>query len=84
MKLADNVAISESGFIFDPNSGETFSVNNTGRSILKLLSQGKSQQEIEEKILDEYEIEKNTLNRYLDDFIYSLKRYNLIEDSDHE
>jgi len=35
------LAISESGFIFDPVSGHSFSVNETGMLIVRLLQQGK-------------------------------------------
>ena len=56
MKLRENIAISESGFIFDPNSGESFSVNSTGKELLNLLSEGKSTSEIQSTILEDYEV----------------------------
>lgn len=35
-----DLAISDSGFLFDPVSGQTFSVNPTGRFILERLREG--------------------------------------------
>ena len=79
MKLRENIAVSESGFLFDPNSGESFSVNSSGKEILRLLSKGMSLPEIETTILTEYDIEANSFNRYMDDFLHTLRRLNLIE-----
>ena len=37
-----DLAVSESGFVFDPHSGQTFSLNQTGRVILEALKRGAS------------------------------------------
>jgi len=79
MKLKENVAVSESGFIFDPNSGESFSVNSTGKMILQMITKGLSMEEIESSITAEYDIDHKTFQRYMDDFAHSLRRLNLIE-----
>jgi hypothetical protein len=84
MKLKENIAVSESGFLFDPNTGESFSVNSTGKEILKLLSEGKEMQEIESLIMEKYEVEQVTFNRYMDDFSHSLRRFNLVEREEDE
>lgn len=79
MKLRENIAVSESGFLFDPNSGESFSVNASGREILRLLSKGMSLEEIETSIRSEFDINEKTFNRYMDDFLHTLRRLDLIE-----
>lgn len=79
MKLRDNIAVSESGFLFDPNSGESFSVNASGRELLRLLSKGMSLKEIETSVRSEFDIDEKTFNRYMDDFLHTLRRLNLIE-----
>jgi hypothetical protein len=84
MRLRDNIAVSESGFLFDPNSGESFSVNASGKELLRLLSKGRSLIEIENTILSEYDIDQKTFNRYMDDFAHTLRRFNLIEDATDE
>lgn len=84
MKLKDNIALSESGFLFDPNSGESFSVNSTGKAILKQISAGKSSAEIESSILDEYDVDQKTFSRYMDDFAHTLRRFNLLENETDE
>lgn len=84
MKLKENVAISESGFLFDPNTGESFSVNSSGKEILKLVSEDKSMETIEKEILSKYEISSINFQRYMDDFAHSLRRLNLIELEENE
>ena len=37
MKLKRNIAVSESGFLFDPTSGESYSLNEQGLEILNLM-----------------------------------------------
>ncbi len=79
MKLKKNIAISESGFLFDPSSGDSFNLNKTGQQIVKMLSEGKSENAIIRSILEEFKVEKHTLQRYLDDFYSMLRQFNLIE-----
>ena len=84
MKLKENIAVSESGFLFDPNSGESFSVNSTGKEILNLLSKGSPIEEIQSTILSEYDTDEKSFMRYMDDFLHTLRRFNLIENEDDE
>jgi PqqD family protein of HPr-rel-A system len=79
MKIKENIAVSESGFLFDPNSGESFTVNSSGKEILQLLNKEHSMEEIEEVILDKYDIDSASFNRYIDDFAHTLRRFNLVE-----
>jgi hypothetical protein len=79
MNLKNNIAVSESGFLFDANTGDSYSVNKTGRIILKLVMEGKTSQEIIPIILPEYDIDQQLLAHYIEDFIQMLNRYDLIE-----
>ena len=79
MKLKKNIAISESGFIFDPSSGESFNMNPIGREILKMLQEGKSTTHVTTEILEKYDTDEATFERYYFDFIDMLKQYNLLE-----
>lgn len=79
MRLRENIAVSESGFLFDPNSGDSFSVNASGRVILKLLAKGMTLQEIETSVQSDFDVDEKTFNRYMDDFLHTLRRLNLIE-----
>jgi len=77
MKIRKNIAISETGFVFNSVSGESFSLNETAREIISYLQQGKSESEIKEIFLDSYDIDSNTFERSFLDFIAMLKQYQL-------
>ena len=79
MKLRKNIATSESGFIFNPGNGDSFSVNEIGGEIISLMKDGKSQSEIIEEISSKYDTEKNQVERDLEDFVSLLVSFNLIE-----
>ncbi len=82
IQLKKSVAISESGFIFHPGSGESFSVNDTGLEILNLMKQEQSNEEILGRLSADYDIEPSELEKYFFDFISMLKQYHLIQDND--
>jgi hypothetical protein len=79
MKLRKNVAISEAGLLFNPVTGESFSVNPIGVEILKLIREDKSVDKISESILEKYSTDKATFEKDYHDFIGILYNHNLIE-----
>ncbi len=79
MKLRDNIAVSESGFVFNPVNGESFTVNETGAQILNLMSKSKSEDEIKEILISEFNADEVTIEKDLQDFMDNLNRYQLID-----
>ncbi len=79
MIIKKNVAISDSGFLFDPSTGESYTFNPTGLEIFRYMRENKTFDEIREIILDKYEVDENSFERYYYDFITMLKQYQLIE-----
>jgi uncharacterized protein YwgA len=84
MQLKKNVAISETGFIFDAESGESFSTNPIGQDLLNAIKDSKSKEEIIAQIMEEYDVNKETIETHLYDFIKMLEQFNLLEKQDHE
>jgi len=82
MKLKKNIAVSETGFIFDPTSGDSYTLNPIGMEIVTLLKEGLDPEVISGRILEKYDVEKGVLERYLYDFFGQLKQYQLIEEDD--
>ena len=80
MKIKKNVAISENGLLFHPETGESFSLNPIGVQIIKLLQQEKSYDEIQAEILNQYAIDASTFERDYHDFMGLLKQNGLITD----
>lgn len=79
MKLKKNIAISESGYIFNPETGESFTVNMTGVEILKKINEEKSTEEIKEYICKNYNIDPDSFEKDLKEFLEILKQYLLAE-----
>jgi hypothetical protein len=79
MKLKKNIATSESGLIFNPATGDSFSVNKTGIEILSKLKNNMTVEEIVEYVASFYNAEKTQIIKDMDDFISLLHDYNLLE-----
>jgi hypothetical protein len=79
MKLKKNIATSEAGFVFNPGTGDSFSVNQTGAEILSLLRVEKEQDEIIRLVSSKFEADPAQIERDLDDFVSQLYTFNLIE-----
>lgn len=79
-KVAENIAISETGFMFLPGSGETFTSNEIGKTIIQMLQKGESQQKIIEMITNEYDVEPNTFEKDFTDFVNQLTQFNLVSE----
>ncbi len=78
MGRLNQLAINDEGFIFDPLTGESFTVNRTGLFIIKKLKENKSEEEILEDMLNEFNVSKETAEKDLIDFIQKLKSYGLV------
>jgi hypothetical protein len=79
MKLKKNIATSEAGLIFNPGTGDSFSVNNIGAEILAILRENKSQGEIIEYLISKYDTERVQIEKDMDDFVSQLTDYNLLD-----
>jgi hypothetical protein len=84
IRIKENIAVSGSGFLFDPNTGESFLLNKTGREIFIQLSENSSRSQLENFLLEKYDVDPGQLSRYLDDFFLMLKRFELTEDDSHD
>ncbi len=79
MKVRNNIAVSESGFLFDSNTGDSFSLNETGKQIIKMFNEGKAESEIKQYFLDNYDVEEGIYENNFYDFINMLQNLNLLE-----
>jgi hypothetical protein len=78
MKINKNIAVSETGFVFNPGSGESFTVNSSGTELLNLIIKGSSYQEISLIFLEKYDTTQSTFDQDYHDFIDMLQQYNLV------
>lgn len=67
------LAISESGFIFDPVTGHSFSVNETGILVIRLLQKGTALTDTVTHLQNTYQERAEVIERDLLEFISLLR-----------
>ena len=79
MQINKNIAISDSGFIFNPSSGDSFSANAVGLEIIRLFKDRKSKEDVINTIIENYAVDASTFEKDINDFIQMLSSYQLIQ-----
>lgn len=79
MKLKTNIALSDSGFIFNPSTGDSFSTNPIGMEIVKMIKDEKSDEEVKSHVLKTYLTDEASFEKDFYDFINMLTKMNLVE-----
>ena len=77
-----DIAINETGFVFDPFSGGTFTLNQTGQAIVKALRDGLSYDQIAARLRSEFDGVNEKLEEDLQDFMRTLREFGLLSASD--
>ncbi len=79
MSRLETLALNDTGFAFDPMSGESFTLNETALEIIKAIKEGKSEREIAKQLSEVYEVE--ALDSFTDvlAFIKQLKMFGLAD-----
>lgn len=78
MKIKKSLAISETGFVFDPSTGDSYTLNPTALEIIQLLKKDYSAEQISEIITQKYDVDESAFERYFYDFIGMLKQMQLV------
>ncbi len=79
MNKLNKLAINDEGFIFDPETGNSYTVNEVGLFILKQLKEGKSESEILDALVENYEVEREEAEKDLIDFLEQLRLMGILE-----
>ena len=69
------LAISDSGFVFDPVNGDSYTVNPCGLTVLRLLKDGQNFNDLLEQITLDYNVDFRKAERDISDFITQLRKY---------
>lgn len=80
MTLSDNIMVSPNGFLFDASIGDSYMCNPIGIEIINMMKEGNNQDTIKQKLLTDYVVSENELERDIADFLASLKKFGFIED----
>ena len=82
IRALKDLAVSESGFVFDPHTGATFTVNGAGKALIDGLRDGFGRRELVALLEERFEVEGHAdLHRDVDEFIHLLKRNDLLPQS---
>ena len=79
MKIKSNIALSESGFIFNPNTGESFTLNPTGQQLFGLIREGKDYISIRKYFMENFDTEESIFEKDFEDFIHMMTSYQMME-----
>ncbi|MCK5137419.1 MAG: PqqD family protein [Bacteroidales bacterium] len=82
MRLKKNIAVSDTGFVFNPTTGDSFSINQVGQEIIRLLKEEKSVEEVKSNITSVYEIDASSFEKYYFDFLSMLRQFELLDEED--
>ena len=77
MQKLVHLAINDEGFVFDPTSGDSYQVSQTGLHILSGLRTGKADIEIAQLLAEKYEVNLEDAQRDVADFLANLKNLGL-------
>jgi len=81
-KIKRNIALSDSGFVFDPSTGDSFSTNPIGLEIIKLMKENKTTEEIKASIVKQYMVDEVSFEKDLYDFVNMLSKLKLAENDE--
>ena len=84
MKIKKNIAISDSGYLFNPGTGESFVVNPIGKEILELMKENKDFKKISSHILERFNITAATFEKDYYDYMNTLRKNQLVEENEQE
>lgn len=77
-----DLALSETGFVFDPSSGATFTVNATGLCVLHALKEGLSWGEIATRLSERFDVRSGDPARDVAELAGMLRQEGLLPASD--
>ncbi len=80
MRINKKIAFSETGFVYDTSTGDSYSLNPIGLEIIEYLRKGEDLDDIMKILLEKYEVSKTVLEKSLNDFIGSLKTFKILID----
>ncbi len=79
MNRLNQLAINDEGFVFDPTTGESFTVNKTGLLILQQLKENQSNEKIISALTEAFDAVPENAERDVYDFIAHLKTFRLLQ-----
>ena len=77
MKIRKEIKINPSGFVFNANSGDSYTINSLGLEVILLLKKGKSKETIVEDLIETYDTNRSVLEKDVSEFLLMLQHHKL-------
>ena len=72
------LALSETGFLFDPVTGHMYTLNSVGRMIVERLREGVAPSALADAVSERFNVETDEAARDCESFLQKLKEYQLV------
>lgn len=73
-----NLALSETGFVFDPCSGAMFTTNAAGREIIEALRDGLGREETAKRMALKFDLDGHDQYQDIDEFVEVLRANSIL------
>jgi PqqD family protein of HPr-rel-A system len=77
MQRLRSLALNPDGFAFDPTTGESYTLNDTGLVVLEGLQEGLTEEEVAARLVERFEVTEEEASRDVDDFLDHLRTFRL-------
>jgi len=77
MNRLTQLALSDEGFVFDPQTGDSFQVSESGMAVLRAFKAGRSDEETAQQLVTDFEVSIEEARRDCADFRGQLKNFGL-------
>ena len=77
-KLLADLAVSDTGFVFDPFTGTTFTLNPTGLCLLQAFKEGLDRKAAVDRLVDQFDTKGANVPRELDEFVQLLRQNGVV------
>jgi len=77
VKITEEIKISDNGFVFNSNTGDSFNLNPLGLELIKMIAASKEFDEIKETFLLKYEVDDLTFEKDFYEFCALLKHHQI-------
>lgn len=78
-KRLRELALSDTGFLFDPITGHMYTLNRTGSAIIQLLRDGIPESDLPSRLSERFDVPAEEAERDCLFFLGSLREHRLIE-----
>lgn len=78
-KRLHSLALSDTGFLFDPITGHTYTLNRSGCDLLRLMRDGVAEGELATRLAKKYDVTEAEAERDCQQFLRQLRDYRLLD-----